>query len=164
MDLSSLRAVLPGLIVRRCSLGPLVWTGKAIYFLTGARFRICRLARYPGNMQYEIEDKDTYTLVRCSGVLGGSTHDDADDALHRLIEDKHRRILFDLEKVDRITSQGIGVFVTLVSRANTKGCHVVFVNLSPFVAAVFQTTKIDKFLETADSLEAGLRCLQAADA
>jgi anti-anti-sigma regulatory factor len=56
----------------------------------------------------------------------------------------------------RITSQGIGLLVTLVSRANSLGGHVVFIHTTPFVQAVFETTKISRFLEACETAEEGV--------
>ena len=114
-------------------------------------------------MKIEVEDKDTYKLLRCSGILGGEIREFSDDAIHPLIEDRNARIVVDLSGVDRITTAGISVFVTLVSRANAKGSRVVFVNPSPFVRAVFEATKITKFLETEETIQAGLERLFAED-
>lgn len=115
-------------------------------------------------MKIEVEDRGNYKLLRCSGVLGGDVRGFSDDAIHPIIEDRNARILVDLSGVDRITTEGIGVFVTLVSRANAKGSRVVFVKPSPFVRAIFEATKITKFLETEDTIEAGIERLQAEEA
>lgn len=114
-------------------------------------------------MKIEVEDKGSYHVFHCSGVLGGTVGEFANDSIHPLIERGKARILFDLEGVDRITTNAISVFVTLVSRANAKGSRVVFVNLSPFVQAVFDTTQIYKFLETEESIEAGVERLLASE-
>ncbi len=111
-------------------------------------------------MRIEIEDKGSYQLIRCSGILNGVMQGEASEAIHPLIE-KHQRVLIDLSGVDRITTQGIGAFVTLVSRANAKGSRVVFVNPTPFVKAIFEATQITKFLETEESLEAGIERLMS---
>lgn len=113
-------------------------------------------------MQFTVEDKGSYQLVCCSGTLGGSLREFTDGVIHPLIEDKSSRILVDLSGVDRITTDAINVFVALVSRCNAKGSHVVFVNPSPFVRAIFEATKITKFLETEDTIEAGVERLLAA--
>ncbi len=112
-------------------------------------------------MKFEFEDHDDYRIVRCTGVLSGAIRDVSDDMIHPLIEDKCARILVDLSGVDRITTEGISVFVTLVSRCNAKGSRVVFVNPSPFVRAIFEATKITKFLETEDTIEKGVARLMA---
>ncbi len=112
-------------------------------------------------MKIEVEDKGTYKIIRCSGILGGEVREFSDDAIHPIIEDRDARIIVDLSGVDRITTEGIGVFVTLVSRSNAKGSRIVFVNPRPFVRAIFEATKITKFLETEDTIEAGLERLFA---
>jgi len=111
-------------------------------------------------MRIETEDMGSYHLVRCSGILNNIMRDESSDVIHPLIEN-HKRVLVDLSGVDRITTEGISAFVTLVARANAKGSRVVFVNPTPFVKAIFEATQITKFLETVDSLEAGVERLNA---
>jgi anti-anti-sigma factor len=111
-------------------------------------------------MKFDIQDEGSYRILRCSGTLG-SIREESGEMLHPLIEDGQSRILVDLSGVDRITTEAISVFVTLVSRANAKGSRVVFVNPSPFVRAIFSATKITKFLETEDTIEKGLERLFA---
>ena len=110
-------------------------------------------------MKIEIEDKGEYRLIRCSGLLDSETRDYSDSELHPLIEDGRSRLLVDLSGVNRITSDGISVFVTLVSRANAKGSRVVFVNPSPFVRAIFDATKLTRILETEETYEDGVKRL-----
>lgn len=106
-------------------------------------------------MKIEIEDMGSYQLVRCSGILNNMMRGESSDVMHPLIEN-HKRVLVDLSGVDRITTEGIGAFVTLVARANAKGSRVVFVNPTPFVKAIFEATQITKFLETAETMEEGI--------
>ena len=110
-------------------------------------------------MKFEIEDRDTYCVVRCAGVIDSGIREYSSDIIHPLIEDGKHRVLIDLSGVNRITSEGISSFVTLVARANSKGSRVVFVCPSPFVQAVFDATKINRFLETEPTMEAGLKRL-----
>ncbi len=110
-------------------------------------------------MRFEVEDKGPYRLVRCTGTLGGSIRDFSDEVMHPLIEGQSSKLLVDLSGVDRITTDAISVFVTLVSRCNAKGSRVVFVNPSPFVRAIFEATKITKFLETEETTDAGIERL-----
>lgn len=110
-------------------------------------------------MKLEVEDLDSHYVVRFSGVLDGSIRQFCDDKVHPLIEEQGARILVDLSGVERLTSEAIAVFVTLVSRSNGKGSRVVFASPSPFVQAIFEITKITKFLDTCDTNEAGLERL-----
>ena len=110
-------------------------------------------------MKFEVEGRGTYHLVRCVGVLGNGLREHSGDIVHPLIEDGKSRLLVDLSGVERITSEGLAVFVALVSRANSKGSRVVFVNPSRFVQAIFEATKINRFLETEANAEDGLKRL-----
>jgi len=112
-------------------------------------------------MLIDVEDRGDYQFVRCSGILGSGIRSTSDETLHRLIESQKSRVLVDLSGVDRITTEAISVLVTWVSRANAKGSRVVFINASPFVQAVFDATKINKFFETADHFDQGLKQLLA---
>lgn len=114
-------------------------------------------------MKLEVEDLGSYQIVRFSGVLDGSIRQFSSDSIHPLIEDQGSRVLVDLSGVERLTSEAIAVFVSLVSRSNSKGSRVVFVNPSPFVHAIFEITKITKFLETYDTTEEGLERLLASN-
>ncbi len=107
-------------------------------------------------MKLEVDDADTYKIVRYSGVVDGSAREPTYDLVHPIIEQNGSRVLVDLSGVERINSEGIGVFVTLVSRANQKGSRVVFVQPSPLVKAVFDVTKITQFLTTEDSIDQGI--------
>ena len=114
-------------------------------------------------MKFEIEDVGTYHVARFSGILDGSIRAFASESIHPLIEDKESRILVDLSGVERLTSEAIAVLVTMVSRSNSKGSRIIFVNPSPFVHAIFEITKISKFLETYESTEQGLDRLLAPE-
>jgi len=107
----------------------------------------------------EIEDLGTHQIVRFSGALDGSIRQFSSDKIQPLIEDPKSRIMVDLSGVERLTSEAIAVFVSMVSRSNGKGSRIVFVNPSPFVLAIFEITKITKFLDTYDSAEKGLQRL-----
>jgi anti-anti-sigma factor len=115
-------------------------------------------------MKLDVEDNADYKLVRCHGFAGVSLRDEADKIVHPIIEKKASRVLVDLSDVDRITSEELGIFVTLVARANTKGSRVVFAKPTPFVKAIFDSTEINKFLETEDSIEEGVQRLLAPKA
>lgn len=110
-------------------------------------------------MKCEIEDRGDYYMVRCSGVFDSGVRTFFSDVVHPLIEDSRARILVDLAGVDRITSDGLSAMVTLVARANTKGSRVVFAAPSPYVQAVFEATRIDRFLQIEPTFEAGTRRL-----
>jgi anti-anti-sigma factor len=110
----------------------------------------------------DVEKLDNYTIVRCQGLVDASLREETDQIVHPLIESHSARVLIDLSGVDRITSEGLSVFVSLVARANSKGSRIIFAAPKPFVKAVLETTQLIKFLETEETIEQGVeRLLQA---
>lgn len=115
-------------------------------------------------MQLDVEDATTHKIVRLGGHLDGTLRDATDELVHPIIEEKSSKLLVDLSGVERITSEGLGVFVTLVARANSKGSRIVFAQPTPFVKAILDTTQLTKFLETEETIEAGVdRLLNPTD-
>ena len=115
-------------------------------------------------MKIEVEDASGYKIVRLSGELDRTLREATDEVVHPIIEKKSSRLLIDLSGVQRINSEGLGAFVTLVARANSKGSRIVFASPLPFVKAILDTTQLTKFLETEDTIDAAVdRLLKPID-
>ena len=110
-------------------------------------------------MKLDIEDATDYKIVRLSGIVDATLREAIDQIVHPIIEEKSSKLLVDLSRVQRITSDGLSTFVTLVARANSKGSRIVFAQPTPFVKAIFDTTQLTKFLETEDTIEEGVNRL-----
>lgn len=96
-----------------------------------------------------------YDCARIEGTIDESAKALFDEQLHPLIERAGHRLLIDLSAADRITSTGIGLLVTLVSRANTKGGRVVLAAATPFVSSIFRLTRLNRFFELAPTIDEG---------
>ncbi len=112
-------------------------------------------------MNIEVTDQGEYHLAVLDGVVDEKARESFGEFLHPLIEAADGRLLIDLRGTPRIDSPGIGHLVSLVSRANTKGSRVVLVNPTPFVASIFQVTRLDRFFDIADSIDDGVQRLLA---
>ncbi len=107
-------------------------------------------------MNTTVRECDGYVLAELAGTIDEGAKAAFDEHLHSVIESPGKHLLIDLSGSARITSAGIGSLVTLVSRANAKGSRVVLVNPSPFVASIFQATKLNKFFEIAPTVDEGI--------
>lgn len=101
-----------------------------------------------------VPDQD-YHFARIEGTIDESAKVLFDEQLHPLIERTGHRLLIDLSAADRITSTGIGLLVTLVSRANTKGGRVVLAGATPFVSSIFRLSRLNRFFDLAPTVEEG---------
>jgi anti-sigma B factor antagonist len=110
-------------------------------------------------MEIEVVEKDKYVVAKLAGVLDEGAHEAFAAHLHPVVEAGKRRILVDLAGVPRVTSAGVGHLVTLVARVNTKQGHVVIANLTPFVSSVFDSTRLTKFFDIEQDIEAARRRL-----
>ena len=115
-------------------------------------------------MKISLTRHDGYALAKTEGTIDETAKDCFDEHLHPIIESPGQRLLIDLAGSQRITSAGIGHLVTLVSRANAKGSHVVLTQPTSFVNSIFDATKITKFLDVEPSLEKAVNRLTGRSA
>ncbi len=114
-------------------------------------------------MTLEVEQQAQATLVRVSGDL---THEGSEEfvaLVADLLQPRGARVAVDLSAVPFVNSEGLGALVTVTGRSNVRESMVVFFSLSPFVAGVVQTTRLDKYLTIAADLNAALQHLNPTE-
>ena len=78
--------------------------------------------------------------------------------LYEVVEQpKSRRVLIDFQNIRFLSSQALGVLLTLRHKAEKSGVEVVFAGLRPELAKVFTLTKLDKMFQFFPAREAALR-------
>jgi len=110
-------------------------------------------------MEITVTQTDGIHIAQLSGVLEESDRQIVEDQLHSIITERGSRTILDLSGVPRLTSMGLGLLVTLVARANTKGAQVVLAAPTPFVASVLQVTRLDQFFGVEPTVEEAIRRL-----
>jgi len=110
-------------------------------------------------MNVTVTSGQGYKMARIEGSIDESGKALFDELLHPLIETPGSHLLLDLSDAERITSMGVGLLVTLVSRANTKGSRVVLAAATPFVSSIFRVTRLTRFFDLADTLDEGVDLL-----
>jgi len=66
------------------------------------------------------------------------------------------RMVLDLSGVSLITSAGLGRLVDLAARVNHQNGRLVLASVSPFVADVLASTRLDRFFEVCEDLDAAM--------
>lgn len=83
------------------------------------------------------------------------------DALAPLLVGPNTKIVLDLAGVSFLNSAGVSELVRVTAQANVQESRVVLAQPTAFIAGVLQTTQLDRFFETYDTLdEAMLRIRQ----
>jgi anti-sigma B factor antagonist len=104
-------------------------------------------------MQIDVTQDDGTHIAALNGVLDDNGREAFESVLHPLITERGGRVVLDLSGVPRITSSGLGLLVTLVARANTKGANVVLAAATPFVESVIGVTRLDQFFTMAPTID-----------
>lgn len=89
-----------------------------------------------------IELKENGDIV-LSGRFDASQVEKAQEVLEPLA----RSVSIDLEKLDYISSAGLGIFIATYKRLSDQGHKMVLKNVSQYVLNVFQLSRLDKVFE-----------------
>ena len=98
-------------------------------------------------MDLTLSHHDGLVIAHTSGPLDESARDPFRQHLHPIVGNNGSRLIIDLSQSPRINSQGLSNLVTLVAHANTSGSRVILRNVPPFIAVVFNVTRLNQFFE-----------------
>jgi anti-sigma B factor antagonist len=111
-------------------------------------------------MKFQTEDRSGVKVVRIAGNLDGIDSEPLTAALSELVEHRGAGIVINLADVKFINSTGLSALVTFTAQANTHETKLVLASLSPFVAGVLETTRLDRFFDVFPTVEAAITQLQ----
>lgn len=111
-------------------------------------------------MQVNSENRAGVSIVKLSGELRSEDESRLSSELSRVTETESHQLVVDLAEVRFISSAGLGALVAIAARANTLGGRVILAGASPFVQGVLATTRLDRFFETAASVDDALALLR----
>jgi len=112
-------------------------------------------------MELQVSHEDNCVLAATAGRIDDSAEELFRDRLHPLVGQRGTRLVLDLSQSNFITSRGIGLLVSLVAHANTNGSRVIMAACSPFIVAVFETTKLNTFFQIAPTVSEAISQLSA---
>jgi len=96
-------------------------------------------------------------LVRASGYIDTHTGPSLAQALSKLFEAKHFKVVCDLEKVNYISSAGWGVFIGEIGRVRNQGGDLKLVAMLPEVEEVYKVLEFDMILKNYSNINEALR-------
>ncbi len=98
-------------------------------------------------MELDVSREPGYILAVVRGLLDESAGELFRVHLHPLVGQQGTKVVLDLSGAKRVNSSGLSHLVLLVSNANTNASRVVLAAPSPFLAGVFDRSKLDQFFE-----------------
>ena len=110
-------------------------------------------------MKVEVENRAGVSVVRPKGDLIGDAEGGFTGIVKDLLGLGNAKIIADLSDVAHINSSGLGDLVRLVAQTNSQGGRFLLAASQPFVLGVFQATKLDKFFDIFDSVDAAIEAM-----
>ena len=112
-----------------------------------------------------IEESEGVTIVsfRDASVLDSVTTQRIGRALYEVVENADKRkVVLDFVSVRFLSSQTLGVLLTLRRKADKAGVNVVLASIRPELVRVFEITNLDKLFGFFDSTEDAIASLNDA--
>ncbi|MEK7485062.1 MAG: STAS domain-containing protein [Planctomycetota bacterium] len=103
--------------------------------------------------QIKVETKGGIALVKVGGYLDAKTFEQMEEALNKLFESSHYKIIIDLSSVDYISSAGAGVFIGAISTAQENEGNIILLNPTDNVKEVFDLLGLSQIFKFASGLE-----------
>lgn len=114
-------------------------------------------------MKLDLEKRGPVTIVCLEGPMGAGADRSWVEPVQNLLDNADARVILDMRRVDYISSAGLGDLVRVTAQANSQGARFVLAELTPFVAGVLKTTRLDRFFEHHPSIEAAVSAVAPHD-
>lgn len=108
-------------------------------------------------VEIEKELEEDRILIRVIGEVDASSSIKLDQELSEAIENNYKKILVDCEKLEYISSAGLGVFMSYIQILEKKEIKFVLYGLSDKVHNVFEILGLDQLLPIIGSKEEALQ-------
>lgn len=110
-------------------------------------------------MIQQVRQEGDATVVQVTGRLDASVAPDMKEELQDLIEQGCTKLVLNLEDVNFIDSSGLGVFVSCLRRAATKGGDLRLAEVPEFTRSIFELTRLTRVFNIRESEEEALEAL-----
>ncbi len=108
----------------------------------------------------EIETLDGISVVHIAGEMRGVGTPSLCEAVSQLLHHDGARVVLEMSQVPFMGSAALADLVRISAEANTLGGRVVLAGLTPFAKDLLATTKLDRFFEVHDDVDAASAALQ----
>jgi len=106
-------------------------------------------------------NRNTYSVIKVSGTLDGHRSDELMNAVEKQIVPGNVDILVDFEKVDYISSMGIGTLISLYRDIREKKGQFILFGIQDSVKEIFDRTHLNKRLTICTTQEEALDILRS---
>lgn len=111
-------------------------------------------------MEVKIESSGDIRVARLSGAMGVGEEAVLAEKLQPLVGEPESKLAIELTGMTSINSLGLSELINVVIRARLSRSRVVLVAPSQFVCGVFEMTRLDRWFEIVDDLDAAFAALE----
>jgi len=105
-------------------------------------------------MKFSTKELNDVTVIKKDGSkLGGPEASELNNALHKLLDAKKKRIVVDLEGVTLMNSSGLGMLIGAVTTMRNAGGNLKIAGAREKVEQVFKITKVSNVIELHESVK-----------
>jgi anti-sigma B factor antagonist len=108
-------------------------------------------------MKLSTKESGGVTIIKMEGsMLGGPEASELNSTLHKLIDNRKKKIVIDLGEVSLMNSSGLGMLIGGVTTMRNAGGNLRIADANDKVAQVFKITKIDKVIDLHETVKAAV--------
>lgn len=96
---------------------------------------------------------DDCFIIKLDGDVDASSSIHLDNAISEAIKKNHKKILVDCNKLNYISSAGLGVFMSYIQDFQSQKINLILFGLSDKVKNVFEILGLDQLLQIAENFE-----------
>ncbi|MHC4599789.1 MAG: STAS domain-containing protein [Planctomycetota bacterium] len=113
-------------------------------------------------MEFYTDPRGDIIIVTVRGRLSIGQVEEFNGFLHDLVDQGHRKILFDLEGMEHIVSGGIGVLIGFNELVKKAGGSVQLARVHPRVQRIFAMMSLDAFFTIHEDLDSALESFETS--
>jgi anti-sigma B factor antagonist len=117
----------------------------------------------PPPLTVELSTQIVYGVATLSGEITFSNHREAEEKLFQTLDSTGIALVVDLAGLDFCDSAGLNTFVRVLRRAGPQGKTVVVAGLTGRVAAIFETTGLDRAFPLHPDVDAAIHWLETGE-
>ena len=101
-------------------------------------------------------EKEGVICLKIDGCLDAESAPEAETTVKGILKGGTQRLLFDLSRMEYISSAGLRVILMAVKELRNKKGKVVLCGLTPYVKEIFDVSNFSSIIPITDSVETGL--------
>ena len=108
-------------------------------------------------MKIDVERKNDIIIFNIDGNMIGSNNNILNDELNKIIDKKNIKLILNMENTPQLDSYALGVLASSGAEIQKNDGNMVFAELKPFVATLFNMMRMNDIFKIFDTLEEAIQ-------